>query len=389
MTNLWLWGIGAGLIGFIAAFVWIYRLREQAFLDRMKLLSADVLRANSDDFLKLASERLLSEQALAKQDLAAKGDAIKSMLTPLEEMIRQYQAQTAAFERDRALEKGKVSEQLSMLFTLSQGLQKETANLVNALKKPDVRGNWGELQLRRVVELAGMNEHCDFVVQDSVSTEEGRYRPDMIIHLPHERTIVVDSKAVMSAYLEAVESTTVEARRIAMSKHARQVRDQVAFLSSKNYAQKYGTSLDFVVCFLPGEAFLYAACEDSPQLIEEAMKKNVVIATPTTLIALLKVIALGWRQEDLAKNAALIGEQATELVERLAVSLEHLSGHGEHLAKSIASYNRLIGSIDQKVMPQAERMIALGLQPTKALPELVPIDAVVRESRSNGENTIK
>lgn len=326
----------------------------------------------------LAGENLKHLHELAKLDLDAKKDSIKEILTPLKESIAVYHTKIAGMENDRHAQDGKLSEQLRELMAVSHTLQKETVNLVHALKQPQVRGSWGEVQLRRVVELAGMSEHCDFTLQESVTTEEGRFRPDLIVTLPGERTIVVDAKAVCQAFLEAIEAKTDDERKTSLLRHARQIRDQVNLLASRRYSDLFENSPEFVVCFLHVEAFLYAACEMDKELVEYAMKRNIILATPTTLIALLKAVALNWRQEEIAKNAKVIGEQATALIERLGSAMAHLTSHGKHLALSIESYNKLIGSIEHKVMPQAERMLDLGLHPKQPLPELMSIETLPR-----------
>ena len=347
--------------------------------DQFKALSSSALEENSTAFFKVAEETLKQYQALAKQELESKGTAIQAALVPLKESIALYNEKVSRIENERHMRDGQLSEQLASLFSLNQSLQKETANLVHALKKPDVRGAWGEMQLRRVVELSGMSEYCDFITQESTTTDEGRYRPDLVVKLPGNRPIVVDAKAVLSAYVEAAESVDEPTRQACLTRHARQLREQIHLLASKGYAALYENSADFVVCFLPGEAFLYAACMADRDLVEYGMRRNVIVATPTTLLALLKAVACGWRQEEIAKNAQVIGEHATELIERLSVALGHLHGHGQHLARTVESYNKFVGSIDHNVLPQAERMLDLGIAIKKPLPELLPVETLPRQ----------
>lgn len=330
----------------------------------------------------IAMMRIYRNQAatLSKQvELQTARDSINDLLQPLKDSIAFYNTRLSQMENQRHSRDGQFSEQLSQLMALNQNLQRETVNLVHALKQPQVRGSWGEVQLRRVVELAGMSEYCDFTLQESVTTEEGRLRPDLVVRLPNNRTIVVDAKAVFHAYLEAVEAKSDTERHHCLERHARHIREQVNLLSSKRYSDLFENSPDFVVCFLHIEAFLYAACETDKELVEYAMKKNVVLATPMTLIALLKAIAFGWRQAEIAQNSRLIGEQATELIERLGTALDHLQAHGKHLALGIDSYNKLLGSVEHKLIPQAERMLNLGIVPKKPIPELTPVEILPRD----------
>lgn len=374
--------VGTAILAGIIIVALLLRERSRAqtlLLDQFKVLSASALQENSSTFFQVAEQTLKQYQELAKRELDAKGESIKDVLTPLKETMHLYNDKLLRLENEQHLREGRLSEQLAQLVSLNQTLQKETANLVGALRRPEVRGAWGEIQLRRVVELAGMVEYCDFVTQETVATEEGRFRPDMIIKLPSERTIVIDAKTVLSAYIDAVEATSDAVRRACIERHARQLRDQIHLLSSKGYAQRYETSPEFVVCFLPGEAFLYAACDADRDLVEYGMKRGVVLATPTTLMALLKAVSVGWRQEDIAKNAKVIGEAATELIERLTVAIEHLQAHGQHLAKSVDSYNHFVGSLDRRVMPQAERILSLGVGAKKTIPDLVPLDTFPRD----------
>lgn len=356
---------------------------QKNLTEQFKVLSSAALQENSTAFFQLAEQTLKSYQDLAKKELDAKGESIKEVLAPLKESVQTYGDKIARIENERHERDGRLSEQLASLVSLNQTLQKETGNLVHALKRPEVRGTWGEIQLRRVVELAGMSEYCDFTTQDSTSTEEGRYRPDMIVRLPSERTIVVDVKTVLSAYIEATEASDEATRQACLVRHARQLRDQIHLLASKGYSDLYETTPDFVVCFLPGEAFLYAACMADQDLIEYGMKRNVIVATPTVLVALLKAVAYGWRQEEITKNAKVIGKEATELIDRLTVAFEHFQGHGQNLSRAIESYNKFVGSVEHKVMPQTDRILSLGVAPKRELPELETIEKIVREYRPN------
>ncbi|TLY41811.1 MAG: DNA recombination protein RmuC, partial [Nitrospirae bacterium] len=259
-----------------------------------------------------------------------------------------------------------------------QRLQQETGNLVKALRAPSVRGRWGEITLRRVAELSGMVAHCDFVEQPSVETEEGRSRPDMVVQLPGGRQIVVDAKAVLSAYLEANDAQD-EAQRIdRLRRHASQVRSRMDELSTKVYWSQFPQAPEFVVLFLPGEHFLGAALEQDPGLIEDGFARRVILATPTTLIALLHAVAYGWRQEQLSEHAQQAGLLGKELYDRMAVLVEHLDDVGQALARSVQAYNKAVGSIETRILPAARRFKELGIASDKAVAQLEPIESVPR-----------
>jgi DNA recombination protein RmuC len=279
-------------------------------------------------------------------------------------------------ELDRERQKifGSLGEQI-------QALAKETGTLSTALRSPQARGRWGEVTLRRVAELSGMVSRCDFVEQDTRETSTGRIRPDMVVRLPANRSIVVDAKVPLTAYLEAVTATEELPRRAALQRHAQQVCEHVKQLSSKQYWAQFQPTPEMVVLFLPGDHFLTAALEIKPELVEEAVERHVLIATPVTLISVLKGIAYGWNQAQLAENAIEIREIACQLHERLQTVWQHYADTGRQLEKTVSSYNKSVGSWDTRLMPAVRRMQELGVKADVAEPDLEPIDILPRMPR--------
>ncbi|HBU05040.1 MAG TPA: hypothetical protein DEA95_00125 [Nitrospiraceae bacterium] len=273
---------------------------------------------------------------------------------------------------------GSLEEQLRTLASTHETLQKETSNLVSALRKPQVRGRWGEMQLRRVAELSGMSVHCDFTEQQSVDTEKGKIRPDMIVHLPMDREIVVDSKVSLEACLDAASAQTEEERKTKMEKHAQQVRAHMNKLASKEYWSQFNKSPEFVVLFIPGESFLSSAIEMDNTIIEDGIEKRVIIATPTTFIALLRAIAYGWRQEQVTKNAQAISELGRQLYERMNTLVQHLENVGSGLDKAIGAYNKAVGSMESRVLPSVRKFKELGVTGAEEIPIIEQIDHTPR-----------
>ena len=323
--------------------------------DAFKALSSEALRNNNQSFLELAKSTLATFQESARGDLEKRQQAISEIVKPVRESLEKVDAKIADIEKARADAYGSLTTQVRLLFDSQNDLRRETSNLVRALRTPGVRGRWGEVQLRRVVELSGMVAYCDFDEQQSVETEEGRRRPDMIVRLPGGKTIVVDAKAVISAYLDAVEATDDAARAAHLQRHARQVKDRVDELSRKAYWEQFSSTPEFVVLFLPGEMFFSAALESDPTLIESASERRVVLATPTTLIALLKAVFYGWRQQMLAENAQEISALGREVYERLAVMGGHFETLGKNLNQAVGSFNKAVASIETRVFPAARK----------------------------------
>jgi len=324
-------------------------------------LSAEALRQSNAEFIALARER------------------IESQVTPLQDALARYEQQLRALEASRQEAYGGLRQQLETLTLHSTELQRETGNLVTALRAPHIRGRWGELTLHRAVELAGMVPYCDFVEQVTVEGESGRLRPDMIVRLPMRREIVVDAKVPLAAYLDAISAPSAEERAAGFARHATQVRQHMTTLAGKAYWEEFGKAAELVVMFIPGEAFVSAAAEVDPALIEDGMTRHVVIATPTTLIALLRAIAYGWRQEELAANAAQISELGKLLYERLRTLGEHFNEVGRGLLRATSAFNRAVGSMESRVLPAARRFKDLRAGTGDELPRLEPVDEQPRE----------
>ena len=358
--------------------------RERSLLDDAKaklsdafsVLAAEALGRSNEEFLKLAGERLGAVSAVATGDVEARKKEIETLVKPLGDSLEKMNAQIQALEKARSFAYGELGNQVKSLITTQTELRSETANLVKALRAPQVRGRWGEVQLKRVVELAGMLERCDFYQQESVDTDTGRLRPDLRVQLPGSRSIIVDAKTPLLAYLEALEAPTEELRTAKLKEHARQVRDHMAKLEAKAYWEQFQPAPQFVVMFLPGETFFSAALEQDPSLIE-AGRDRVILATPTTLIALLRAVAYGWMQQETAENADRIRILGRELYERLATVVAFLDDVGTHLGRSIDSFNKAVASFESRVAPSARRFKELGIASDKEI-ELSPIDKVPR-----------
>ena len=349
------------------------RLRET-----FKALSADALQASSASFLQLAGHALGKYQEGARGDLEKRQQAIGELVAPVREALGRFEAQVGAMEQKRAGAYSELREQMRSLGDAQALLRTEASNLVRALRVPQVRGRWGEVQLKRVVELAGMAEHCDFTEQHSVDTADGRFRPDLVVRLPGGRTVVVDAKAPLSAYLEAVEATD-EARRTALLvDHARQVREHVMALSRKSYWEQLRPTPEFVVLFLPGESFFSAALEQDRDLIEVGAERRVILATPTTLISLLKAVSYGWKQETVAANAERVAEMGRELHKRVSDLAAHVVRLGKNLSASVEAYNGFLGSLESRVLPAARRFRELEAAGAEIVPETSPVDSVAR-----------
>ncbi len=347
-------------------------------------LAGDSLKNNGELFLQLARERLTRQQLDASAALKERETAIESMVQPIREALLKTEAQIQNIERERIDAFATIKSQMEMLASGQNLLSRETRNLVTALRRPDVRGQWGEITLKRLVELAGMSSHVDFTEQQHQVTESGVIRPDMIVHMPERRDIVVDVKTPLDAYLAAVEAQSDEERAVQLRRHAQLVSARVRELSSKRYWSQFEKSPDFVVLFLPGDQFLSAALQENPGLIDESLRQSVMLATPTSLVALLKAVAYGWKQNVLADNAAEIRRLGEDVYKRLAVFGEHLGRLGKSLGNSVDSFNKAVGSLEQQVMPAARRFPELGLRVSRELEPIEHVDTLTRTPREAG-----
>ena len=340
--------------------------------------SAQALDQNAARLLDLAAARFDTLRSEAGGDLATRQAEIAGVVAPMREALQHIAQTLSEVERTRGEDKGSLLQRLEAVALAQQGLQTETGRLVRALQVPHVRGRWGELQLQRVVELAGMEEYCDFNTQQSVASDDGVLRPDMVITLPGGRTVVVDAKAPVTAYLDAINTADDEAREARMRDHAGQVRAHITALGGKAYWTRFESTPDFVVLFLPGESFFSAAVQHDPGLFEYGVSQRVFLAGPFTLLALLRTIAHGWSLERLAENARTISELAKDLYDRLASMTEHFADMRRKLSGAVEAHNQAIGSLEARVLPAARRFKDLGVQPSKDLPPLVPIEQTPR-----------
>jgi DNA recombination protein RmuC len=343
--------------------------------DTFQALAADALQSSHQGFLALATERFGAVKQEGASELEARQKAIEAVVGPVRESLEKVDQQMRNLERERGQAYGQLTEQVRNMSLTNERLRAETGNLVTALRAPNVRGRWGELQLRRVVEMAGMLESCDFTQQTSVTTEDGRLRPDMVVRLPSGRNIVIDAKTPLLAYLEAAEAPTEEERTAKLKQHAAQVRTHVAKLGAKNYWEQFAVAPEVVVMFLPGEMFYSVALEHMPGLIEEGFAQNVLIATPTTLLGLLRAVSAGWREERIAENAQRISEEGRKLHERIAVLAEHFGELGKSLGNSVGAFNRAMNSFETRVIVSARKLEELDASGKKERPELGQIES--------------
>ncbi|MGZ4358137.1 MAG: DNA recombination protein RmuC [Gaiellaceae bacterium] len=359
------------LIGLVlgAAGVWLILRSKHAELSaRFDALAADALRKNNETFLELATGKL-----------GQKEQAVEQLVAPIRESLKQVDGKIQQLEVARQGAYSELRTQVAELAQAQKELRSETGNLVGALRdRPNVRGRWGEIQLRRVVEMAGMVEHCDFETQKHVATHDGRLRPDLVVSLPGGKSVVVDAKFAGQAYLESLSAGSDEERTAKLRDHARQVRDHVTKLSHKSYWSQFAQTPEFVVLFIPGETYLSAALEQDPSLIEDGVNQQVIIATPTTLIALLRAVAYGWRQETIAESARQISDLGRELYSRLATFTEHIAKVGRGLESAIRSYNEAVGSLETRVLPSARKFKEHGISPAGELAEIDVLDRSIR-----------
>ncbi|MEX3017666.1 DNA recombination protein RmuC [Gymnodinialimonas hymeniacidonis] len=353
---------------------------NEALKSQFKNLAGEVLEGNSKAFLDRVSERFATHSETAKAELDARQKAIDGMVKPLNEKLGAFDTVLRDMEQKRTEAYSTIRTQVEELKLGQSALTGETRKLVQALRAPKTRGRWGEMQLRQVCEMAGMTEHVDFNTEVSHQTDNGLQRPDAIVNMPGGRSLVVDAKTSLDGYLDALEAETPEARDLAITRHARQVADHVRALSSKRYHDLLENTPDFVVMFIPGDVFLSAAVEADPNLIERALEARVVIATPSTLVALFRTIAFGWQQEAIAENAVTIHKEAKELYGRLATFAANLQKVGTNLNRSVDSYNKAMGSLEARVLPSARKLEAMQVvqEPSDDLKDAPRVEAVPR-----------
>ncbi|MDH3643400.1 MAG: DNA recombination protein RmuC [Gammaproteobacteria bacterium] len=341
-------------------------------------LANQSLQSNSENFLRLAEQNLGTQQEKAKRELGDREKAIEALVKPIRDALQASQQQISELEKSRSEAYGGIKSQLEAMQLSQKSLTQETHNLVKALRRPEVRGRWGEITLRRLVELAGMVEHCDFQEQVHSVGEDQVIRPDMIVRMPDNRELVVDVKTPLDAYLEAVEAQDDAQRQLGLQRHARNLREHIRALAGKAYWAQFTASPEFVILFIPGDQFLSAALNEDPDLIEYALSHQIILATPTSFVALLKAVAYGWRQLALADNAQEIRVLAEDLYGRLATFVSHMNRVGRQLASSVENYNRAVGSLERKVLPGARKFVELGIHTKKELENLETLDPVPR-----------
>ena len=350
----------AGLLALAACAALLLRRDRERTRQELKAISLDVLSATSDSLARRVEEARRTEEARAAGEMAMRTEEIKGLMRPVQEKLGRMESEIGRLERERRQGQGELAQMLRQLGEGVGTLRQETGNLVSALKRPSTRGSWGEIQLRNVVEMAGMVAHCDFLEQSTVQSEDGALRPDMLVRLPAGKLVVVDAKVPLDAYLAALEAGGEDERELHGARHARQTRDHITKLASKGYQRQFDSTPEFVVMFVPSDGIYQAALAADPALIEYGVQQQVLMATPTTLIGLLWAVHYGWRQELIAESAREIAESARELHRRLGRFLEPLAKVGRQLESAVGSYNEAVGSFEHRVVPQVRRIEQAG-----------------------------
>ena len=348
-------------------------------------LSNEALNKNNESFLKLAEENLKRYQSEVKSELNTKEYAIEQLIKPINDALLKTNQQINEIEKDRKESYGSLSATIIQMSQGQQSLQQETQNLVQALRRPEVRGQWGEMTLKRLAELSGMVENCDFFKQTHTRTETGAIRPDMIVRLPNNRDIIVDAKTPLDAYLSALQTTDEVIKQRELKRHAQIIRQRIKELAAKNYWTAFSQSPEFVVLFIPGEHFLSAALEFDSRLLEEAIQQNIILATPTNFIALLKTISYGWKQQTLADNAIEIRELGETLYKRLSVFSNHFNTLGKNLNNSVDSFNKTVGSLERQVLPSGKRFLDMGIRSKNEITQISEIETQARTVKQDIE----
>ena len=348
--------------------------------DSFSALSKNALDANNELFLQLAKQKLGLFHARAEANLTEKEKSIESLLKPVTDALQKTEKQISEIEKERKEAYGTISAQLKMVTEAQVGLQSETQQLVLALRRPEVRGQWGELTLKRLAELAGMVSHCDFEEQSHQQIDDGKnIRPDMVVRMPEHRELIVDAKTPLDAYLNAVQTNNPDERENHLKHHARKVRERMKELASKAYWSQFKQSPDFVILFIPGEQFLTSALDYDSSLLEDAFANRVILATPTTLVALLRSVAYGWQQAAMSKNAEHIRDLAQDLYKRLHTFSSHMQKVGKNLDDSVSNYNKAVGSLERQVLPGVRKFTEMGVQTKDEIPRIDEIEKKSRE----------
>jgi DNA recombination protein RmuC len=368
----------------LAALLWLYLKNELSksqskLVETFKASSFDVMEKNNKSFIDLAKTVLEKYSNETKSDFDSKQKHLQAVIDPLKESLNKIDNHQREIEKQRHSSYVSLNKQIDSLIVSENLLRSETANLTKALKSPNIRGSWGQIHLRRVVELAGLANHCDFFEQASVSDGEKTYRPDLIIKLPGERQIIIDAKTPIDAYLQAAESTDLRVKEQKRKEHANGIKKHMQLLSNKEYWTQFPVTPEYVILFLPAEAFFSAALQEEPTLLEIGAKKNIIIATPTTLIAILKAIAFGWKQDSLSKSSKEIAKLGKELYERIYIMSNYLQKLGKTLSSSVDSYNQTVSSLESRILVSARKLKDLGVAPTnKEIPNLDEVNKTTR-----------
>jgi DNA recombination protein RmuC len=371
-------------IAYVKEQVALVKANREQLRDELKAISADVLKATGESLTQRLAEQRRAEQERSVGEMAKRTEEIKGLVQPVQEKLGRMESEIARLERERRESQGQLAQMVRQLHEGVGSLRQETGNLVSALKRPSTRGSWGEIQLRNVIEMAGMVAHCDFVAQGTISTDEGALRPDVLVRLPGGKVIVVDAKVPLDAYLAHLEASTDEQRELHIGRHARQTREHITKLASKGYQRQFDSSPELVVMFVPSDGIYQAALAQDPSLIDYGVQQQVLLATPTTLIGLLRAVHYGWRQEQVAQSARELAHASRELHHRLGRFVDLVAKLGRRLDSAVGAYNEAVGSFDRSVVPQVRRIERAGAQSDRELLAPVPVESAVRPVTASG-----